>query len=177
MFFQEGVGMEKKPWLGRIDILNERVGYVISFLIIPMTLIAVTEVILRYVFNRPTIWAWDINMMLLGAFSILSGGYVLLKGGHVTMDVVILRLSPRVRAVIGLITSLVFFFSMAILMWQSAVEARDSLLIREKVNSVWGPPIYPLKMLWPIGAFLLFLQGVVIFIRDLNTARSKEVNK
>ena len=169
--------VETKPSLGWINILNERVGYVLSFLIIPMTLIAVIEVILRYLFNRPTIWAWDINMMLLGAFSILSGGYVLFKGGHVTMDVVILRLPPRVRAVIGLITSLVFFFSMGILVWQSGVEARDSFLIKEKLNTVWSPAIYPLKMLWPIGAFLLFLQGIVIFVRDLNTARSKEVSK
>lgn len=168
--------MEARPWLGWVDLINEWVGRVVSFLIIPMTLVAVIEVILRYVFNRPTIWAWDVNMMLLGAFTVLTGGYVLLKEGHVSMDVFVSRLSPRVRAVIALITSLLFFFSIGLLVWQGGLEARESLLIGEKVNSVWGPPLYPLKILWPIGAFLLLLQGVATFIRDLNTARSKGVS-
>lgn len=169
--------MQMKPSLGWIDILNEWVGRVLSLLIIPMTLIAVIEVILRYVFNRPTIWAWDINMMLLGAFSILAGGYVLLKQGHVTMDVVVTRLSPRVRAVIALITSLLFFYCMGLLLWQSGLAAQESIMIREEINSVWGPPIYPLKILWPIGVFLLLLQGVAAFIRDLKTARSKRASR
>ena len=166
--------MKTRSFPGWIDRLNERVGYVVSFLILPMTLISVIEVVLRYVFNRPTIWGWDVNVMLLGTFSILTGGYVLLKDGHVTMDVIVSRLSLRARAVIALITSLLFFFCIGLLAWQGGIEAWNSLLIREKVNSVWGPPIYPLKILWPIGAFLLLLQGVANFIRELGAARSKE---
>jgi TRAP-type mannitol/chloroaromatic compound transport system permease small subunit len=174
IFCGEGGGMQTRSFSGFIDCLNEWVGYVISFLILPMTLISVMEVVLRYVFNRPTIWGWDVNVMLLGAFSVLTGGYVLLKEGHVTMDVFVSRASPRVRAVIALTTSLLFFFCIGLLVWQGGLEARDSIVIREKVNSVWGPPLYPLKILWPIGAILLLLQGVANFMRDLKTARSKE---
>ena len=166
--------MRAKRFADWIDILNEWVGYVLSFLILPMTLISVIEVILRYVFNRPTIWAWDINMMLLGALTVMAGGYALLKEGHVAMDVFVSRVSVRVRAVIALITALLFFFGIGILIWQSGIAAWDSFLMREEVNSVWRPPLYPLKMLWPIGILLLVLQGVAGFIRNLNKARSKE---
>ena len=166
--------MEARSWLGWIDVVNEWVGRILSFLIIPMTVITVIEVILRYVFNRPTLWAWDINTMLLGAFTVLTGGYVLLKDGHVAMDVFVSRFSLRVRAVVALVTSLLFFFSIGLLVWQSGISAWESFMMREQVNSVWGPPLYPLKILWPIGVFLVLLQGVAKFIRDLNDARSKE---
>jgi TRAP-type mannitol/chloroaromatic compound transport system permease small subunit len=166
--------MRAKGFADRIDIISERVGYVVSFLILPMTLISVIEVILRYVFNRPTIWAWDVNMMLLGGLTVMAGGYALLKEGHVAMDAFVSRMSPRGRAVTAVITSLLFFFGIGILAWQSGVAAWDSFLMREEVNSVWRPPLYPLKMLWPIGVLLLLLQGVAGFIRNLNKTRSKE---
>jgi len=166
--------METKTWLGWIDGLNEWAGFGASFLIIPMTLITTIEVILRYVFNRPTVWVWDVNMMLLGAFTVLTGGYVLLKEGHVTMDVVVLRLSVRTRAIIALITSVLLFFSIGLLVWQGGIAAQESFVMREQMNSIWSPPIYPLKILWPVGAFLLLLQGVATFVRDLKKARSRE---
>ncbi len=166
--------MRPKGFADRIDILNERVGYFVSFLVLPMTLISVIEVILRYVFNRPTIWAWDTNMMLLGALTVMAGGYALLKEGHVAMDAFVSRMSLRGRAVTALVTSLLFFFGIGILAWQSGIAAWDSFLMREEVNSVWKPPLYPLKILWPIGVFLLLLQGVAGFIRNFDKAKSKE---
>lgn len=105
--------MEARSWLDWIDVINEWVGRMVSFLIIPMTVITVIEVILRYVFSRPTLWAWDINMMILGAFTVMTGGYVLLKEGHVAMDVFVANLSLRVRAVIALVTSVLFFSASA----------------------------------------------------------------
>jgi len=166
--------MRAKCFADWIDILNERVGYVVSFLILPMTLISVIEVVLRYVFNRPTIWAWDTNMMLLGALTVMAGGYAFLKEGHVAMDAFVSRMSLRSRAVTALITSLLFFFGIGILAWQSGLAAWDSFLMREEVNSIWRPPLYPLKMLWPIGVLLLLLQGVAGFIRNFDKAKSKE---
>jgi TRAP-type mannitol/chloroaromatic compound transport system permease small subunit len=41
------------------------------------------------------------------------------------------------------------------------------LLILETSETVWDVPIYPLKLALPVGAFLLLLQGLAKFIRDL----------
>jgi len=166
--------MKIKSFLHLIDAINERVGRFVAFLIIPISVITVLEVILRYIFNRPTIWAWDMNLMLMGAFTILAGGYVLLKGGHVAIDMYTVRLSPRRRAMVDLITSALFFISVGLLLWQSVISAFESVQKREIINSIWGPPLYPLKILWPIGAFLLLIQGMVKFIRDLAVIYSKE---
>lgn len=174
---QKAVGLEeekKRSFPERVDRISEWVGYAVSFLILPMTLIAVLEVVLRYVFNSPTEWGWDVNTMLLGAVTILTGGYVLLKGGHVTVDVIVNRFSLKVRTVIALITFALFFFCVVLLLWQGGIEAMDAVAIREKMNSSWAPPMYPLKILWPIGAFFLLFQGVANLMRALDAFRKNE---
>ena len=67
--------------------------------------------------------------------------------------------------------------------WTTAIEtfswdilAWESLSICERSNSAWQPPIYPVKMMIPIGAFLLLLQGIAKLIRDILTLFSgKEI--
>jgi TRAP-type mannitol/chloroaromatic compound transport system permease small subunit len=48
--------------------------------------------------------------------------------------------------------------------------ALDSLAYRETLSSAWAPPIYPVKMIIPIAAAMLIIQGIAKFIRDLHTA-------
>jgi TRAP-type mannitol/chloroaromatic compound transport system permease small subunit len=48
--------------------------------------------------------------------------------------------------------------------------AWDSFLYRETDPTVFAPPIYPLKMLIPLGALLLLLQGLVKYIGDIKVA-------
>jgi len=158
-----------------IDSLNERVGKISGWLIIPLTTLVTYDVILRYVFNRPTVWAWDINVQLLGTLVVLGGGYALLHDAHIGVDALVIHLSARRRAIVDLITSAFFFFGIGVLLWKAALDAWFSLEIRELYSSVFLPPIYPFKILMVIGILLLLLQGVAKFIRDLITATSTEM--
>ena len=154
-------------YLSKIDLINEWVGKTVAYAILPLTLIASLEVVLRYVFDRPTIWAWDVNIQLGALLAIMGAGYTLRHGGHVIVDVAVTRFSLRQRALIDLITTWLFFFACVILVWKSGVEGWDSLMTKEAYSSIWAPPIYPLKMIIPVGAFLLLLQGIAKFARDI----------
>ena len=156
-------------FLRTIDTINEWTGNIVAWLIMPLVFIATIEVVLRYVFNRPTIWAWDINEWLMAGLTILMGGYLLLKDGHVTVDVVVRHLPPKARATIDLVTFVVFFIGIGALLWGGSSQAWQSLIGREESGTVFRGPIYIVKMAWPIGVFLLFLQGVAKFIRNLMT--------
>lgn len=158
-----------------IDSLNERVGRISGWLIIPLTAFVTYDVILRYIFNRPTIWAWDINIQLLGALVVLGGGYALLHDAHIGVDALVIHLSARRRAIVDLITSAFFFFGIGVLLWKAALDAWFSVEIGEVYSSVFSPPIYPFKILMVIGILLLLLQGVTKFIRDFITATSTEM--
>jgi TRAP-type mannitol/chloroaromatic compound transport system permease small subunit len=103
----------------------------------------------------------------MAGLTILMGGYILLKNGHVTVDVIVRRLSPRARAIIDLVTFLVFFVGIVALLWAGTGQAWQALMRREESGTIFRGPIYLVKMAWPLGVSLLLLQGVAKFIRDL----------
>lgn len=100
----------------------------------------------------------------------LGGAYTLLHGSHVKMDVLYVRLSTRGRAILDIVTFAVFLFFVVILIWKSGHMAVKSFEIMEKTESAWGPIIWPARITITVGAFLLLLQGMAKFIRDIITA-------
>jgi TRAP-type mannitol/chloroaromatic compound transport system permease small subunit len=153
-----------------IDRINERLGQIGSFLILPMMAIVVYEVVGRYVFNRPTIWAHESSEMLFGVFCFLALAYTHRLRAHVNVDTLYKRFSLRSRAIIDLITSIFFFFFCGVVLWKAAEFAMLSLSRGEHSQTPFGPPLYPVKCLMWLGFFLLTLQGLAKFIRDLDTA-------
>lgn len=150
-----------------INTLNEWTGRLVSWLLLPLALIVVIEVILRYGFNRPTIWAWDINVMLMGGIVILGGGYALLHDAHVSMDIVVQGFSARKRAILDLITFVFFFVTVGGMLLEMTSIAWSSVQTREVHYSFWAPPIYPLRVVMAVGVLMLFMQGIAKFIIKL----------
>jgi TRAP-type mannitol/chloroaromatic compound transport system permease small subunit len=167
--------MSGLKWMLRfIDDVVHRVGLAFSFLLLPLMIITTIEVIARYIFNRPTIWAWDINMQIFSALVAIGGSYALRHDMHVKVDIFVMNLRPRHRALLDLITSILFFFTMVVFLYQSSRAAIESIRMREVMSTVWAPPFYPIMILIPIGAFLFLLQGIAIHIRNLLIVIQKE---
>jgi len=150
-----------------IDTINEWVGKCAMWLFIPIAGIVTLDVILRYIFNHPLIWSWDITIQLLCALVILSGGWTHLKEGHVRVDVFWARLSSKKKAILNLMVFPLFFVGIGVLLWQSSTAALYSIQTKERYSSYIAPPIYPLKIIIVLGIFLLLLQGIVNSIRNL----------
>lgn len=165
--------MERR-FLQAVDGINEWVGRFIGFVILPIIAIVVIEVISRYVFDHPLIFAHEMTLFLFGPYIVLAGGYTLLHRAHVNVDVIYVRFPVRVRALLALITALLFFFYVSLLLWQGGEMAWDSVVAREVNPTFWAPIIYPIKIILPIAAFLLLMQGLTKFIRDLHVLRSGE---
>ena len=64
-------------------------GRIVAWLIVPMVLSLVWEVVARYFFNAPTVWAYDMTFMLYGTFFMLGSAYTLLRKGHIRTDSVL----------------------------------------------------------------------------------------
>lgn len=154
-----------------VDTINEWAGKAVGMLFIPLILIMTLEVVLRYFFNMPTIWVWDVSIQLMAAIATLGAGYTLLKKGHVIVDVLVDHFGPRTRARINLLTYLVFFISFCSLLYISAIKAKTSVITKELYTSIWQPPLYPLRVAVVIGLLLLLLQGIANYIRDISLAR------
>jgi len=153
-----------------IDTLSEWSGRLVSILI-PLTVAVITyEVVVRYAFRAPTIWAHETSIFLLGYCGMLAGAYVLKRNEHIRVDIVYGRLSPRTRAILDLITSPLFFFIMALIIYEGLKAGMLSLRINEHTASAWGPPLAHFRLIIPAGAFLLFLQAIPNWIRNLYLA-------
>ena len=155
-------------WYIRIvDKMNEWIGKVFCWLMLPLMCITVFEVFMRYVLQRPTIWAWDLNIQIFAAIIFLGGGYALLEKSHVMVDVFTINMGGRKLALLNLITSSFFFFGMVVLMIGGWEMFTMSWKVKEAMPTIWAPPYYWMKLLVPIGALLLLLQGISEFIKNL----------
>ncbi len=151
-----------------IDFITERVGNVLAWLLFAMAGIMIAEIVLRYGFNSPLLWSFELTAFIFGGLSVLSGGYTLLHKGHIMIDILYSRFSSKTKAIIDLCATFIFFFFCAPLLWYSAEFAWSSILSQEKYSSVWAPVLWPFKSAIFIGVFLLVLQGISQFIHALH---------
>jgi TRAP-type mannitol/chloroaromatic compound transport system permease small subunit len=157
--------------LRSIDALNDRVGKAVSLVMAPMIAIVVFEVACRYGFNAPTEWSFEVSKFIFGGYIALGGAYTLLHGGHVNMDIVYNRLSPRKKAIVDVITATLFFLFCGVFFWEILKVTWEAILTGQKVGSGAGfdPQVWPIFITICIGALLILLQGTAGFIRNLRT--------
>ncbi len=149
-----------------VENINDRMGKIISFLVYPIMLVLVYEVVMRYAFNKPTIWAHETSCMLYGAHFVLGGAYALRHGAFVNVEVLYMRFSKRTRAIIDLFTWTLFYVFVGALLWKSVPWAWASISVLEYSESPWGPYIWPVKLTIPVAAFFMLLQGMTKTIKD-----------
>lgn len=148
-----------------IDSINGYLSKILILLIFVVFLLIFGEVVARYFFNEPTLWGMTSATWLWGGVSVLSGGYVLKEKGHVRMDIVYSRVSPRMRTIFHFINSIAFFLFVIVLIWAGFKYGWQSIIELEHYGEVWNPPIYPIKATIFIGACLLCLQGIAELIK------------
>lgn len=150
-----------------IDQLSKSIGHAFAWCIVIVTLGTCYEVFVRYVLNNPTSWAFDMSYLMYGAVFYMAGAYTLSRGGHVRADMFYRLWRPRTQARVELVLLIVFFFpGVLALVYSGWSYGYESMRIGEvSVNSPAGVPIWPLKMMIPVGATLLALQGVAELLR------------
>ena len=96
-----------------LDSISLWSGRIVAWLIIPMVLSLVYEVVARYIFDAPTEWAYDMTFMLYGSFFMIGSAYTLYKKGHIRTDSYYGKWSPRTQGWVDTICYLVFFLPAA----------------------------------------------------------------
>jgi TRAP-type mannitol/chloroaromatic compound transport system permease small subunit len=169
--------MKQEKILLVIDSMSEWVGRVAAYGYVAILLIQLMEVVLRYIFTSPTIWAWDVNGQLFVALAILGGSYVLLRDGHVRVDILYSRFGRRKKAIFDLFSLLLTTIALALMTYELVKMAWSSWQIKERGYSLFAPPMYPLKTVFLIGVFLLLLQMIVCSYRALRSLRDQSADE
>ena len=161
-----------------IDALNEFVGRIVSVVAVLFALIIIYDVVMRYAFNDPTRWAFDVSKQLYGFYFVMLGGYALRHKAHVRVDILTERFSRGWQRIVDLLGYVIFFFPFTYVFttrsWDFAMKSWNQ---GEKTYGAIQMPVYPLKMAMCVAAALLLIQGiaeVLKIILDVDTT-SEEV--
>jgi TRAP-type mannitol/chloroaromatic compound transport system permease small subunit len=157
-----------------IDKFTDTTGTWVAWLNLPLVGIVSYEVILRYAFNTPTIWSFDLTYMLYGTIFMLGAAYALHKGAHIRTDFFFEKWSIRTKGVIDSVAYLAFFFpSIFVFLLVSWGEGWYAFTIMEESEQTpWRPYLWPYKMVVPLTCLLLLIQGVSEVIKSLYAART-----
>ena len=155
-----------------IDMFSLWVGRIVCFLTLPLFLIVVYEVFMRYVFVAPTVWVYDISRMLYGTLFMLGAGYALSKGIHIRADFIYRNFPVRMQGMVDAALYLFFYFpGMLVFLWTSMDFAGASWVRMERgMDTAWMPYVAPIKTVLPIGVFFLLVQGVSELLKSIYAA-------
>ncbi|HKI47905.1 MAG TPA: TRAP transporter small permease subunit [Desulfobacteria bacterium] len=154
-----------------LDKVSEWSGRIFMGLIIPLTLVVVYEVVSTKIFNRPHIWAPEITAYLYGPYFMLVAAYTLLYNAHVRIDIIYQKLSPRTRGILDCLTYLIFFFPFCIIVLQQGyLYTATSWAMHETSGSAELPIVPQIKMVIPVTAALLLIQGLSNLIKGFAQA-------
>ncbi|MBI9084376.1 MAG: TRAP transporter small permease subunit [Desulfobacterales bacterium] len=175
---QDGPGVTAEPPRGllkAIDVLDSFSiwsGRAAAILIFPMIFSLVWEVVARYFFNAPTIWANDISTMLYGAMYMVGSAYALQRQQHIRTDWLYEKWSVRTQGIVDSTCYILLYFpGLTIFLWVGWKYALRSTMLQECiVSSPWMPFVWPLKLCIPVATLLLLIQGVSELIKSLYAA-------
>ena len=153
-----------------IEGLTGGFGLVAAIIVAPLVLATVYEVFSRYLFNAPTIWAYELAYMAMGTNFLLGAAFTLRERGHIRIDLVYGHLKPRSRALIDVVGYLLLFLPVAWwLSWGLWKYGYNAYLSGETSGeSAWNPIIWPFRMVFFLGFFLLALQATAELIKALH---------
>jgi TRAP-type mannitol/chloroaromatic compound transport system permease small subunit len=153
-----------------IDKFNLRVGEFVAYWGVIAVFVYYYEVIARYVFNSPTNWVHESMFLMFGMSYMLSGAFGYHADQHVRVDVFYSRWSPRGKAIADMVTSVFFFIFIGTMLYTGWIffwSAYNPGSFGERSFTEWAVQYWPVKMMIPIGAGLLLLQGISKLIKDI----------
>lgn len=160
-----------------IDTISDRAGKTVSYITLIYTFLVVFEVVMRYIFNRPTLWSAELTYYLFGIQWLIGGGYDVLYDKHIKVDIIAEKFSKRKRAMADIFGALFFFLFIGAMFYHSIILGIEDMLIGKRSFSIWGPPIWPVELCIALGAFILLLQGFAKLVRDIGKLREGGENK
>jgi TRAP-type mannitol/chloroaromatic compound transport system permease small subunit len=159
-----------------VDSISAWFGKAFAWTIMAMAFGVGYEVLVRYAFNAPTSWAFDVSYIMYGTLFMMGGAYTLSRGAHVRGDFLYRLWKPRMQATVELILYFLFFFpgvlALVITGWKYA--ARSWRFMEVSVNSPAGVPVFQFKSIIVLAGLLLFIQGTAQVCRCILCIRSGE---
>lgn len=151
-----------------IDAVNERIGRLVYWCVLAAVLVSAGNAIVRYTLNTSSNAWLEIQWYLFAAVFLLCSGYTFLHNEHIRIDVVSGRLSRRMQVWIDIFGTILFMLPMTgYIVWLSWPIFVNAWVSGEISGNAGGLIRWPVRLLVPLGFFLLFAQGLSELIKRI----------
>lgn len=162
----------KEEDFGLFARIVNKFSLLFAFAIVLAMLVLVSEVVMRYVFNQPTIWGHETSIFLCGIAFIYGGLFCVSNDRHIRVVLIYDMVPPKVKRVLNIAISVVSFLACSLFSWAAwmmvsrAIFAPDGSVRFETSGSAWDP-IFPalIKLFLLIILIAMSVQFLLLTIR------------
>ncbi|MBL4721170.1 MAG: TRAP transporter small permease subunit [Alphaproteobacteria bacterium] len=157
-----------KSLLRAVDRVNQFVGLSVCHLYMICATVTVYEVAMRYFFNAPTQWAFEVVMVVCASAWALSGPYITMRRSHIAITVIYEHIHGRAKFwldTVILLVSITAMFTFVYALWDPMFHAIRGL--ERSGTSFNSPEPLILKTLLFVGALLYGIQLIVNLIKHI----------
>ena len=157
-----------------VDALNYRVGRFSMYLLFVLMGVLLWSSISN-IMRQNAIWTLEMAQFVMVAYYMLGGPYSLQLDSNVRMDLLYHRWSDRTKAWVDAFSVFALIFYLGVLLYGAVESTAYSLKYAERSPTAWRPYIAPVKIVMIVGIFLMLLQAVSFFFKDVARLRGEEL--
>ena len=143
-----------------------------AWMMLGMALIITYEVLVRYFFNRPTIWVADFTDYIMLYSTFFVSAWLLKHGGHVSLTILSEHLSPKPRLMMDVINPFIGAVVCGFVIWYGTADCWDAVKNGIVLPRPVPVPKYLILAVIPFGCLLLFVQFLRIGFKSLSDLKA-----
>ena len=158
--------------LSFVDQYQRLTGRTVSYVFLVVAAAIAYEVVSRYLFNAPTIWAHELTATLTALGFLFGGPYALARGEHIRITSLYMHFPRRLRWLADLVSCLVTLFYIGGMIYAAWVVAGRAWERVETSGSAWNQPTpVVIKSALVVASVLIALQTVIQLLRLVGLVR------
>lgn len=126
-------------------------------------------------FFNPSLWTLEMAQFAMVAYYIFGGPYSIQLGSNVRMDLFYSRWTLKQKAWIDAVMVIFLLFYLGVLLYGAIDSTSYALKYNERSPTAWRPYMWPLKVGMCIGIFMMLLQVLSEFVKDIARIRGEEL--
>lgn len=145
--------------------------FIAGFVCILVTLIIVTDVFLRFIFNHPLPATWEISEVLMPFIIFYAFAYTLTIDAHIRVKILTERVPPKLQFWLFIIGNSISFAICALLAFYSFRLFWRSFIIREEMYAAIKIPWWIGKSAMPVGMVMLMIRYLMQMIQSFKNRK------
>jgi len=159
-----------------VDLASTWAGKAVAWFLVALIVALTFDTFMRYLFDKPTVWAFDISYMLGGTIMLMGMAWVTTRREQVRVDILYAKYPPKVKMIVDAVLNIFLFFPLFFMLLQRAVPRAIYAFTNHEFSEVgfWRPIMWPYRWMIVVALLLWVLAAIVWVIRDLHKLRTGE---